>query len=72
VEPSFGKVQTYAARSYMCCSAACSYLTLASLTNEFAMSGSNQEGKRAVCQKCGFETNSPEIFALHKKNCPRV
>ena len=36
------------------------------------MSRFEKEGQRLVCEKCGFETNSQEIFALHKKNCPRI
>jgi len=31
-----------------------------------------KEGQKFVCEKCGFETNSAEIFPLHKKNCPRI
>jgi ribosomal protein S27AE len=31
-----------------------------------------KEAERFACNKCGFETNSPAIFTLHKKNCPRV
>ena len=42
------------------------------VTSCFVMSTSKQEGEREVCEKCGFETNSPAIFVLHKKNCPRV
>jgi len=30
------------------------------------------DSERKLCKKCGFETNSEEIFALHKKNCPKV
>jgi hypothetical protein len=36
------------------------------------MSRFEKEGQRLVCDKCGFETNSQEIFALHRKNCPRI
>lgn len=36
------------------------------------MSRFEKEGQRLVCEKCGFETNSQEIFVLHKKNCPRI
>lgn len=24
-----------------------------------------------TCEKCGFETNSQDLFVLHKKNCAR-
>jgi len=33
---------------------------------------SDTDAKRQVCKKCGFETNSEEIYELHEKNCPRV
>jgi len=32
----------------------------------------DEDDARYTCGKCGFETNSSDIFELHKKDCPRV
>jgi len=32
----------------------------------------DKETERLVCKRCGFETNSNEIFTLHQKDCPRI
>ncbi len=42
------------------------------LTRHFALSFLSEESKRFICEKCGFETNSEEIFRVYKKNCPKV